>query len=154
MVEPATVRRLLETIELRLIRLEEARAASLEAYLASRDLQDIVERNLEIAIQASIDLGLHVLADRPTALPETNRGVFRSLAEQGLLETELSRRLEEMAGFRNLLVHGYASIAPAKVHATLSDLADIRAYVRQLTSALAQESPEDRDEASGGAGSA
>jgi uncharacterized protein YutE (UPF0331/DUF86 family) len=62
-VEEGTVRRLLEVIEQRLVRLTQASDVSFDQYQRDLDLQDIVERNLEICIQACIDLGLHVLAD-------------------------------------------------------------------------------------------
>ncbi|HUH12547.1 MAG TPA: DUF86 domain-containing protein [Longimicrobiales bacterium] len=139
MVEADTVRRLLEGIEQRLTRLEARRGITLAAYAADPDVQDIVERNLEVCIQGCIDLGLHVLADRPAPLPETNRGVFRGLVQAGLIEEELGARLESMAGFRNVLVHGYASVVPEKVHQALEELEDIRSYVRQITSALSNE---------------
>jgi uncharacterized protein YutE (UPF0331/DUF86 family) len=84
-VEAGTVRRLLETIEHRLSRLEQAAGTPFEDYERDADLQDIVERNLEIRIQACIDLGLHVLADFPARLPETNRGVFKALHREELI---------------------------------------------------------------------
>lgn len=133
MVEPATVRRLLETIEQRLSRLQRLAPVTLQDYRDDRDLQDIAERNLEVCIQACIDLGLHVLADLPEPLPETNRGVFGALERAGALEGPSAERLQDMAGFRNVLVHGYASIVPEKVHRTLERLDDVREYVRQLT---------------------
>ncbi|MGH7558670.1 MAG: HepT-like ribonuclease domain-containing protein [Gemmatimonadota bacterium] len=51
-----------------------------------------------------------------------------------LLETIERRltRLEGAAGFRNLLVHGYAELIPEKVIAVLEELGDIRAFVAQL----------------------
>src|SRR5687768_12446244 len=70
-VEAGTVRRLLEVIEQRLGRLQEVASVPLAQYLGDRDRQDIAERNLEIAIQACLDLGLHVLGDFPAPLPET-----------------------------------------------------------------------------------
>lgn len=136
MVEEATVRRLLEIIELRLRRLGEAAEVPLEAYLEDRDLQDIVERNLEICIQACIDLGLHVLADFPSPLPDTNREVFASLVREGVVSRELGRRLERMAGFRNVLAHAYAEVVAERVHAVLAELSDIRSYVAQLVDHL------------------
>jgi uncharacterized protein YutE (UPF0331/DUF86 family) len=75
-------------------------------------------------------------------LPETNRGVFRALSELELIDATLSRRLEDMAGFRNLLVHGYASVVPTKVHAAPAELDDVREYLRQIGSALSPESQE------------
>ncbi|MDX1396635.1 MAG: DUF86 domain-containing protein [Gemmatimonadota bacterium] len=88
-VEAATVDRLLETIERRLTRLDEASSVSLEEYRTDSDLRDIVERNFELAIQAAIDLGLHLLADLPHPLPRTNRAVFEALAQEGVLDESL-----------------------------------------------------------------
>lgn len=133
MVEPATVRRLVETIEQRLLRLESARATPLPLYIEDPDLQAVVERNLQVCIQACIDLGLHLLADLPAPLPETSREVFRALGSLGAIEPSLAAELERMAGFRNILVHGYAALAPEKVHGVLSNLDDVREYVRQVT---------------------
>lgn len=137
MVEAATVRRLLETIEQRLSRLKAAAGTPFEDYESDADLQDIVERNLEICIQACIDLGLHVLADFPTRLPETNRGVFRALRREELIPDDLAERLERMAGFRNILAHGYADLISERVHAALGELDDVRSYVEHLERHLA-----------------
>ena len=133
MVEAATVDRRLETIEeRRLSRLEETSYAALEDYLDDRDLQDVVERNFELAIQAAIDLGLHLLADRPHPLPETNRAVFHALAREGFLDEELAASLSSMAGFRNVLAHEYPELLPELVHANLERLDEIRDYVKVL----------------------
>lgn len=132
MVEAATVDRLLETIERRLARLEDASGIALDDYRDDRDLQDVVERNFELAIQAAIDLGLHLLADRPHPLPETNRAVFQGLAREGLLDEELATSLSRMAGFRNVLAHEYAELVPELVHGNLQRLDEIRDYVKAL----------------------
>lgn len=136
MVEAATVRRLLETIEQRLSRLTQEAATPLGAYLEDDDLQDIVERNFEVCIQACIDLGLHVLADLPRPLPDTYRGVFVALARERLIPEELASRLERMAGFRNILAHGYTDVVAERVHAALEDLDGIRAFVAELAEHL------------------
>lgn len=136
MAEPATVRRLLETIEQRLSRLSRAGGVPLEDYLDDDDLRDIVERSFEVCIQACIDLGLHVLADLPRPLPDTYRGVFVALAKEGLVSEKLAPRLERMAGSRNVLVHAYAEVVAQRVHEALEDLDDIRAFVAELTEAL------------------
>lgn len=82
-------------------------------------------------IQACIE-GLRLLADLPHPLPETNRAVFTAVATEGLIDSKLAKRLEKMAGFGNLLVHGYAELIPRLVHANLSDLPDVRAYIPAL----------------------
>lgn len=132
MVERETVRSLLETIERRLGRLRRASETSLEAYLDDSDLQDVVERNFELAIQACLDLGLHVLADSAAPLPSTNREVFRRLESEGAIAADLAERLGDMAGFRNLLAHEYASLIPELVHGHLDRLDDIEQYVARM----------------------
>jgi uncharacterized protein YutE (UPF0331/DUF86 family) len=131
-VEPETIRSLLDTIEERLRRLQDLTAVTLEAYARDTAVQDRVERNFEVGIQACIDLGLHILADLPRPIPESNRAVFGVLAEEGILDRPLAAELEKMAGFRNLLAHGYGRLVPERVHANLSRLDDIRSYVRQI----------------------
>lgn len=132
MVESDTVRSLLDTIERRVARLQRAAGTDLDDYMDDPDLQDIVERNFQLAIQACIDLGLHLLAELGAPPPETNRGVFRGLGDAELLDSGLAGRLEEMAGFRNVLAHEYAAVTPELVHDNLKRLDDIRDYVARL----------------------
>lgn len=136
MVESETVRSLLDTVERRVGRLERASDVPLEEYLDDRDLQDIVERNFELAIQACVDLGLHLLADEPTPPPDANRAVFDALLREDLIEEELAGRLERMAGFRNVLAHEYASVDPELVHEHLDRLDDLRQFVEALVPEL------------------
>lgn len=44
-----------------------------------------------------------------------------------------------MAGFRNVLAHGYAEVVAERVHQTLAELDDIRSYVQALGSHLTDE---------------
>lgn len=132
MVEATTVRKLLDTIELRLGRLRELSRCSLDEYVRDTSLQDRVERNFEVCIQACIDLGAHILADFPKAQPDTYADVFRLLADENIITPDLSANLQRMAGFRNLLVHGYADLIAATVYANLGRLTDIQTYVEQL----------------------
>lgn len=69
-----------------------------------------VERTLQIAIQSALDVASHVVSDERLGEPETNRALFRLLARTGAISEELASRLAEMAGFRNVLVHGYDEI--------------------------------------------
>lgn len=136
MVEASTVRKLLDIIELRMGRLFELADIPLEAYVQDYGVQDRVERNFEVCIQACIDLGAHIVADMPRSQPETYADVFRILSDEGILDSELGMHLQRMAGFRNLLAHGYADTVAEKVHHNLGRLGDIQEYVRQVVSYL------------------
>jgi uncharacterized protein YutE (UPF0331/DUF86 family) len=69
-----------------------------------------VEHTLQLAVQAAIDVASHVVADERLGEPATNQALFTLLAKNGWLSPALGDRLAQAAGFRNVLVHGYASV--------------------------------------------
>lgn len=56
-----------------------------------------VEHTLELAIQAALDVGSHVVSDERLGEPDTNRDVFRLLGKAGIVPVDLAGRLEQMA---------------------------------------------------------
>jgi uncharacterized protein YutE (UPF0331/DUF86 family) len=69
-----------------------------------------IEHTLQLAIQACLDAASHVVSDDRLGEPETNQELFRLLAQAGRISKELSTKLRAAAGFRNILVHGYAEV--------------------------------------------
>jgi uncharacterized protein YutE (UPF0331/DUF86 family) len=91
------------------------------------------EHTLQIAIQAALDVASHVVSDQRLGEPATNRALFDLLAANGWIDGALGRRLGDMAGFRNVLVHGYAAVDPRIVRdAVESRLGDLDAFVAAL----------------------
>lgn len=93
----------------RLKRIKAKQPANLKALTADEDLQDILARNLEVAIQNCIDIAYHLCAARGQ-LPPTAAEAFAALAKLGLIEQGLAQRLQRAVGFRNILVHEYAEV--------------------------------------------
>lgn len=80
-----------------------------------------LERIFELLVIATTDIVNHKLAERGL-VPDSYRDSYRLAAGQGLLPADLSERLQEAAGMRNVIVHMYErldyailrdSIAPA-----------------------------------------
>jgi uncharacterized protein YutE (UPF0331/DUF86 family) len=96
-----------------------------------------VLHTLQIAIQAALDVASHIVSDERLGEPETNRELFDRLAQHGWLSTELAATMGRMAGFRNIVVHGYGrvnlEIAKDLVEHRLGDLL---AYVRAIRTRL------------------
>jgi uncharacterized protein YutE (UPF0331/DUF86 family) len=94
-----------------------------------------VEHTLQLAIQAALDVASHVVSDDRLGEPETGRDVFRLLGKAGLLPGELTARLEQMAGFRNVVVHLYQDvdlgIVRDVVENRLGDLLEFAAAIRR-----------------------
>lgn len=69
-----------------------------------------VEHTLQLAIQAALDVASHIVSDESLGEPQTNRHMFDLLARAGWLDTGSADQLSRMAGFRNVLVHGYDDV--------------------------------------------
>ena len=69
--------------------------------------QDAVMLNVQRAVEQAIALANHLIKTGKLGLPKESRESFRILEAQGLVPEELSKRLQAMVGFRNVLVHEY-----------------------------------------------
>src|SRR6266566_3756074 len=67
---------------------------------------------LQIAVQAALDVASHIVSDERLGEPETNRELFDRLARAGWLSGPLTETMHRMAGFRNVVVHGYQAVDP------------------------------------------
>lgn len=74
-----------------------------------------VERLIQLAIQALLDLGLMAISALKARRPRTYSEVGRVLHELGILDRQEAETLRSMAGLRNILVHAYAAVDREKV---------------------------------------
>ena len=90
------------------------------------DIHDLGARCLHLAMEATIDIANHWIAETGLRTPESHRDSFVVLEQAGEIDTALSERLQRWAGFRNVLVHDYLTldhgIAYAAIHTRLGDL--------------------------------
>ena len=125
MVDAERLRRRLAILERRLARLRRLRQLDRATYLDDLDAQALVERHLQVAIQAAIDVALHVVAEAGGSAPEDYGAAFTALAGLDVISDDLGGRLRLAAGMRNVLVHGYAEVEPLLVWESLDDLGDL-----------------------------
>ncbi len=94
---------------------------------------DTVVLHLWQAVQVVIDLAVSACVRLGLGSPPTYGDAFRRLAAAGVLDDALAARLAAAAGFRNLVVHAYADLDLARVHAiAASGPADLRAFLAAL----------------------
>jgi uncharacterized protein YutE (UPF0331/DUF86 family) len=74
------------------------------------DIQDIYVLNLQRAVQATIDLAAHLVADEKIGLPTNLKENFALLESRQIIGAPMSRRLQAMVGFRNIAVHDYQQL--------------------------------------------
>ena len=91
------------------------------------------EHTLQIAIQAALDVASQIVSARRLGEPETNRALFDLLHRAAIIDTSIAENLYAMAGFRNILVHGYQEVDITIVEDILRNhLDDLLAFVRAI----------------------
>ena len=113
------------------------RLARVEAIATDLREQRFVEHTLQIAIQAALDVASHIVSDRRLGEPRTNRELFDLLERDDWIAAPLAATLRNMAGFRNVLVHGYDDVDLAMVSDVLKHhLGDFEAFVAAVRQRL------------------
>lgn len=111
-----------------------ARPEALETDLRE---ERFIEHTLQLAIQAAQDVASHIVADERLGEPRTNRELFTLLARGGWISTDEADLLGRMAGFRNILVHGYGDLDLSVVRDVVENrLDDLLRYVGVIRSRL------------------
>lgn len=110
MVDKEVVYKRLNHLENKIKYLQGIEQFSKEEFSNNPDVYFRYERALHLALEAVIDLGNHLIADKKLRTPESNRDVFKVLLENNFINKTLCSKLEKMAGFRNILVHDYMTL--------------------------------------------
>ena len=139
-LDVALVRRHVAALDAAVQQLQEHAGRPLEA-LQRLDEAWLVERGLQVCIQHCLDLATHVTAAAGRDVPDYTTAIDR-LAELGVLPADFARRFRAVAGFRNVLVHGYLDVDLALVHRVLNErLDDFRAFAAHLQAYAASRAP-------------
>jgi len=89
--------------------------------------------NFIVAIEASVDIGSHLIGKNRWRTPESYADTFRVLGEEGVLEVPFVHDLVRMARFRNRLVHLYWEIDDLEVYRILTTrLDDLERLMKEI----------------------
>lgn len=134
-VDPDLIATRVARIRTELRHLARLRTLTRQEFLASPIELHAAERELQVVIEACLDIGHHVIAREGLRRPGDYRDVFAVLREAGIVATDLGARLEDMASFRNRLVHGYLDVDPDRVYDVgRNELGDVEAFVAAIVS--------------------
>ncbi len=123
----------ISTILDRINKLKRFETISFKEFSESSDTKDIVERNLQVAIEACIDIGKIIISEKALREPSDNKDVFKVLAENAIISSQSLEFLLPMAGMRNLLVHGYDKIDATIIFGVLKrHLEDLFRYLDEI----------------------
>jgi len=92
-----------------------------------------VERYLQVSIESIIDIGNEIISQLQLRRPEKYRDIPYILSEENIIPREFADTIASMIGFRNILVHDYASIDLNLVYAFLKNkLEDFNRFIKYV----------------------
>lgn len=106
---------------------------SLDEYLDDGNIQAIVERRLQLAIQVCMDIANYLIGQLGLSAPDEQENVFLVLGREGVISSDLAKRMVGMVRFRNILVHDYLEIDSNIVYRNLAEgLDDFDEFAQQI----------------------
>ena len=103
-------------------KLEPLKGKSIDEFREDPYLQDVVERNLEVAAQSCIDIANRIISLEDLQKPSDYYRAIEILGEAGILPAEFAQDLAPIAGFRNVLVHQYLEVDQEELFGKLHNL--------------------------------
>ena len=144
-LDVAVVRRHLLAIDRAVQTLREHQGRPLTQLQTDLDELWAVERGLQLCTQNALDIATHIAAAAGRDVPDYATALDR-LAELLILPAAFVDRFRGVAGFRNVVVHGYLDVDPGIVHRVLNErLEDFGEFARHVDAYLDEPAPPDAD---------
>lgn len=90
---------------------------------------------LQLAIEASLSLGNHIIARENLGIPKNYQDIFTLLEKAKILSADFAEEMKKMARFRNRLVHIYWDVDIDQLYEILTTrLDDFKSYVKYVYS--------------------
>jgi uncharacterized protein YutE (UPF0331/DUF86 family) len=135
MVNPEVVLEKLRHIRTSLQRIADKNPRSREELFGNPDVQDVVLRNMQNALQGCLDIASHIVSDEGWGQPSRATDFFVLLGEHKILKADLAKTLARLIKFRNILVHEYTNLDFEKTwQAVSSGVAQIESFCQAVVS--------------------
>jgi uncharacterized protein YutE (UPF0331/DUF86 family) len=108
-IDEAVVRRHLRALHGALANVKRHAGRTAAELRADADLRWAVERGLQLCAQNVVDVATHLCSAAGLDVPDYASAIDK-LAELAVLPPEFASRFRAVAGFRNVLVHGYLEV--------------------------------------------
>jgi uncharacterized protein YutE (UPF0331/DUF86 family) len=102
--------------------LEELRNYEIDKFLTDLKLLSIAERNIQVCTEFIVDFSSYILSKLKVEVPDTYREIIRKVREEGIIDENLEKKLQEIVGLRNIIVHMYADIDAEIIYDNLEDI--------------------------------
>lgn len=119
-VDRQIIKKLLDSLKDELSKIE-AMDFTFDELIGKVDIQDLVNRRLQIAVESCIDIAVHLASGLRLPGQDSAADVFRLLTKERIIKEELGEKMAKACGLRNVLVHQYLKIDYKIVHQSSKD---------------------------------
>jgi uncharacterized protein YutE (UPF0331/DUF86 family) len=110
---------------------------SFEDFMSNHDNYRIAYYDLYTALEATLDLGAHLLSRLPGNKAQSYKDIALFLAEKKILPRKfVEEKLVKMAGYRNRIIHFYHRISSEEIHSLaknhLDDFTEFSTYIKKI----------------------
>lgn len=123
----------IDVIERNLTEINEITSEGYDSFKASYRDELAAKQALLESIEACIDISNYIIATQGFRRPTDYKDIFLVMGEQGILDKTLSGKLQEMAKFRNVLVHRYINIETERIFNLMeNEIDDFKEFIKQI----------------------
>ena len=97
-------------------RLREFSDVSKESFIKNDDKIDAAERNLQVSIEAMIDVGEFLISYMKWETPKSYREIAEILNKHGVLDNEMREEFVDLVRIRNIIVRNYVYLSPEDIY--------------------------------------
>jgi uncharacterized protein YutE (UPF0331/DUF86 family) len=117
--------------------ISEYKSVKVNEYSGDWKLQRIIERTLQMMVETCVDIAGHIISDHGYRIPDSYADSFRVLHEEKIIDEKTCKTMENIAKFRNIIVHHYDRIDAEIVVGILhKHLNDFKNYKKAITTWL------------------
>jgi uncharacterized protein YutE (UPF0331/DUF86 family) len=105
--------------------------------LGDEDIQGLLDRRMQKAIESSIDIAAHIVASQNYKQAKSAEDLFLVLGRQTIISQDLAKKMAGAAGLRNIIVHKYSEIDYNLAYSNLEEkLKDLNQFAKQINTFL------------------
>jgi len=97
-------------------RLKELSDVSKESFIKNDDKIDATERNLQVSIEAMIDVGEFLISYMKWETPKSYREIGEILNKHNVFDNEMRDKFVDLVRIRNIIVHNYVYLSPEDIY--------------------------------------
>lgn len=113
--------------------LEDFLPASEEEYVHNSQSRRASEKTIELAIEAVISIVSMIVSQNKYGLPQSEDDLIAILKEKKILSKDVAAIIQQMKGFRNVLVHRYDQVNDHLAYETMSEnIGDFAKFEKEI----------------------